>query len=246
MLTNIYIRIAELAVTLLLITAIIFAWREARNDRAQLQSQLIAANQALAAATTRQQDRDSKLNDVLNTIAKEKDSPATTDQLLAGIVREAALPVTLSQLPQAAATATPGRQPPQASAHGPTEAEPKGNQSPPSSLQPTAAPTTSANNTASETSSTTEVPAAPDVKIPSADLRPLYEYMLDCKACQAKLSATQADLADEKSKTASLTQSRDAAMKTAKGGSILQRTLRAAKWFAIGAAAGAIAAKATH
>jgi hypothetical protein len=68
--------------------------------------------------------------------------------------------------------------------------------------------------------------------------------MLDCKACQAKLTAAQSDLADEKSKSATLTKSRDAAVKAANGGSILQRTLRAAKWFAIGAAAGALAAKA--
>src|SRR6202012_175193 len=102
MLTNLYIRVAELTVTLILIAVILFAWREARDDRTQLQSQLVAANQALAAATTRQQDRDSKLNDVLSTIAKDKSRPATTDQLLAGIAREAGLPSTLSLQPTTA------------------------------------------------------------------------------------------------------------------------------------------------
>src|SRR5277367_856580 len=64
-----YIRLAELALTLLLAATILLAWREARADRAQLQTQLAAANQALAAATDRQQDRDAKLNDVLANIA---------------------------------------------------------------------------------------------------------------------------------------------------------------------------------
>ena len=231
MLTNLYIRIAELAVTLVLIAAILFAWREARNDRAHLQSQLAAANQALAAATTRQQDRDSKLSDVLANITKEKNAPATADQLLAGIAREAGLPIALSLQPQPS------------SAGGQSSPGAKGNQPPSNALQPTATPAQPAGTTDSAINKA-QLPAAPEVKIPASDLRPLYDYMLDCKACQAKLSATQADLADEKSKTTTLTKSRDDAVKAAKGGSILQRTVRAAKWFALGAAAGAVAAKA--
>jgi type II secretory pathway pseudopilin PulG len=230
MLTNLYIRIAELTVTLVLIAAILFAWREARNDRVQLQSQLAAANQALAAATTRQQDRDSKLSDVLNTITKEKSAPASSDQLLAGIAREAGLPTPFSLQSRSS------------SADSQSSAGAKGNQPRSNPLQPAATPAQTDGNTASATSKA-QLTAAPDVKIPAADLRPLYDYMLDCKACQAKLSVAQAD---ERSKTATLTKSRDAAVKAANGGSILQRTLRAAKWFALGAAAGAVAAKARH
>ena len=84
------------------------------------------------------------------------------------------------------------------------------------------------------------------VIIPTEDLKQLYDFTLDCKACQAKLSATQGDLTDEKSKTATLTKERDAAITAAKGGSVLRRITRAAKWLAIGAAAGAIAARAHH
>jgi hypothetical protein len=69
---------------------------------------------------------------------------------------------------------------------------------------------------------------------------------LDCKACQTKLTAAQADLTDEKTKTATLTKERNEAVRAAKGGSVLRRVTRAAKWFAIGAAAGAIAARAAH
>jgi len=86
----------------------------------------------------------------------------------------------------------------------------------------------------------------PKVNFPAADLKPLYDFAVDCKACQAKLGAAQADLADEKVKSQALGRERDDALRAAKGGSVLRRIARAAKWFAIGAAAGAIAAKAAH
>src|ERR1700736_2461175 len=80
--------------------------------------------------------------------------------------------------------------------------------------------------------------------IPAEDLKPLYDFTLDCKACQSKLASAQGDLTDERVKTAVLTRERDEAVRAAKGGSILRRMARAAKWLAIGAAAGAIAAQA--
>jgi hypothetical protein len=86
----------------------------------------------------------------------------------------------------------------------------------------------------------------PKVNFPTADLKPLYDFAVECKACQAKLGAAQADLADEKVKSQALGRERDDALRAAKGGSVLRRIARAAKWFAIGAAAGAIAAKAAR
>jgi hypothetical protein len=87
---------------------------------------------------------------------------------------------------------------------------------------------------------------SPKVNFPAADLKPLYDFTVDCKACQAKLGAAQADLTDEKLKSQALGRERDDALRVANGGSVLRRIARAAKWFAIGAAAGAIAAKATR
>ena len=98
--------------------------------------------------------------------------------------------------------------------------------------------------------STPPLPDSPTPKpiavIPSEDLKPLYDFTLDCKACQAKLSATQGDLTDERKKTAALARARDDALRIARGGSAWRRIGRAAKWFLIGAAAGAVAAKAAH
>jgi type II secretory pathway pseudopilin PulG len=82
--------------------------------------------------------------------------------------------------------------------------------------------------------------------IPAEDLKPLYDFTLDCKACQAKLAASQGDLTDEKVKTSMLAKERDEAVRAAKGGSVLRRVARAAKWLAIGAALGAVASRAAH
>ncbi len=78
------------------------------------------------------------------------------------------------------------------------------------------------------------------------DLKPLYDSALVCKECQLKLTAAQADLADEKSKTVTLSRERDDALRVVKGGSVLSRVARVAKWFVIGAAVGAAAAKLAH
>ncbi len=82
--------------------------------------------------------------------------------------------------------------------------------------------------------------------IPAEDLKPLYDFTIDCKACQARLAAAQGDLTDERKKTTALTHERDDALRIARGGSAWRRIGRAAKWFLIGAAAGAVAAKTAH
>jgi len=104
----------------------------------------------------------------------------------------------------------------------------------------------SAASSAAQTPGTKTTPAQPQAVIPAADLKPLYDFTIDCKACQAKLATAQSDLTDEKAKTAALTKERDQALQIARGGNLWHRVGRAAKWFFIGAAAGAIAAKAAH
>lgn len=84
------------------------------------------------------------------------------------------------------------------------------------------------------------------ILLPTEDVKPLFDFAVDCKACQARLAAAQADLVDEKAKTAAVSKERDDALRAARGGSVWKRIGRAAKWFAIGAAAGALAGKAAH
>ena len=84
---------------------------------------------------------------------------------------------------------------------------------------------------------------AKTANLPLDDLKPLYNLAVACKECQTELAAAQANLKDEQAKTQAVSRERDDALRVAKGGSTLQRVARAAKWFLIGAAAGAAAAK---
>jgi hypothetical protein len=89
-----------------------------------------------------------------------------------------------------------------------------------------------------------QAPPPATATIPQSDLKPLFDYVQDCRACQVQLTATRADLADERTKSEAIAHERDAAIKAGKGGSFWSRVKRGAKWFAIGAAVGAVAATA--
>jgi len=191
-----WIRLAELTLALLLALAVFFSWRTDRRDRSQLESELAATKQLLAAADARQHDRDNQLAQTLATLAAEKRTIVTPAQIVRELPTQISLP---SPIVLESAPASPNSPSPQTNA-----------------------------------------------VIPAEDLKPLYDFTIDCKACQAKLATAQSDLTDERQKTTALTRERDDALRIARGGSIWRRIGRAAKWFLIGAAAGAAAAKTAH
>jgi hypothetical protein len=195
MLAKYWIHLAELTIAILLAVAIYSSWRADRRDRAQLASELAATKQLLAAADSRQHERDAQLVQTLATLAAEKRTVVTPAQIIRELPNEVSLPS-------------------------------------PIVLQSSALPDS-------------PTPKANAV-IPAEDLKPLYDFTIDCKACQSKLATAQSDLADERQKTVALTRERDDALRIARGGSAWRRIGRAAKWFLIGATAGAIAAKAAH
>jgi len=84
------------------------------------------------------------------------------------------------------------------------------------------------------------------ISIPQPDLVPLYDDLQDCRASAVQNDSLKKDLSDEKTRSAALLHERDAAVAVAHGGTILQRLKRAAKWFAIGLAAGAAVAAVAH
>jgi hypothetical protein len=212
------IRLAELSVTAILAIALIAAWRADRNDRAQLAAELATAKQSLAQADDRQHTRDSQLLQTLATLSADKRQITTPTQIIRALPQYLDLPAPITLQPSPSPSATkPGM----------------------SDRDNTGSAKSPRDPGRAETEPIEAV-------IPAADLKPLYDLTLDCKACQAKLAASQGDLTDEKAKTATLAQERDAAVRAAKGGSLVRRITRAAKWFAIGAAAGAIAARAHH
>jgi len=78
----------------------------------------------------------------------------------------------------------------------------------------------------------------PPAQIPASDLRPLYDYVQNCRSCQAQLAAAKQSHTDDAAKLAAMTSERDAALTSAKGGTFWRRFSRNIEWFAIGAAAG--------
>ncbi len=196
MTSNFWFRLIALLVAAVLGVAVVQAWRADRRERAQLEAELAATKQLLAAADTRQRERDAQLAQTLATLAAEKRTIVTPAQIVRELPSQLSLP---SPIVLQSAPALPDSPTPKANA-----------------------------------------------VIPAEDLKPLYDFTIDCKACQAKLTATQGDLSDERNKTAALTRERDDALRIARGGSAWRRIGRAAKWFFIGAAAGAVAAKTAH
>ena len=208
-----WIRILELAFVVTLALAWFFSWRADRRDRTQLAAELAATKQLVAAADSQQHTRDARLAETLKSLAAEKRAVVTPAQILSALPRELGLPSPI--VLQTTPAASSNNTP--AKSGKPAG----GNDSPASSAKP----------------------APAQAILPAEDLKPLYDFTIDCKACQAKLSTAQSDLADEQKKTAALTKERDAAVRIAKGGTAWRRIGRAAKWLLIGAAAGAIAAK---
>src|SRR5262249_33632429 len=53
--------------------------------------------------------------------------------------------------------------------------------------------------------------------LPEADLKPIYDYLQDCRACQVQLATAENDLSDERAKSAALVQERDTAIRASRG-----------------------------
>ncbi|MGB2621481.1 MAG: hypothetical protein WA857_03125 [Candidatus Acidiferrum sp.] len=250
MTTRIWLRLAEILVPIILAITIFVSWQADRRDRAQLATQLATAQKTIAEATASQHDRDTLLNQTLAQLASQKQAAVTTAQILKDLPAALSLPspITLQGAPPATAATNPATS---QAAKTSSQTSPNSSAAVPATLPSTASsgkltqaaplPTNPA------PSQSNPAPAnAPDAVIPAADLKPLYDFALDCKACQAKLAAVQSDLSDEKTITAALTKQRDEAVTAAKGGTVLHRILRAAKWFVLGTAAGGLAARLAH
>ena len=223
--TKFSLRLAAALFAFVLAAMLAAAWHADRRDRAQLAADLAAAKQALAQDAARQHARDAQLAQTLSTLAAEKRAATTPAQILRDLPRQLPLPTPITLIPAA------------------TQPSPSAPPTTPCSSGPVCGPE-GLDSSASAHSRAGVKPASASAVIPASDLKPLYDFAIDCRACQAKLAAAQADLSDERAKTVILTRERDEAVRAAKGGSLLRRVARNAKWLAIGAAAGAIAARA--
>lgn len=216
---------------LILCVGLIQSWRADHRDRAQLAAELAATRQLLAAADARQHERDAQLTQTLAALAAEKRSVVTPAQIIRELPHELPLPAPITF------------QTDTASSVGVTLGSTAANGSTAATGEASLALTKNSAASVATTSQSNQKPPGGAI-IPAEDLKPLYDFTLDCKACQAKLADAQGNLADEQRKTAALTQERDQALRIARGGSAWRRIGRAAKWFVIGAAAGAVLSRA--
>jgi hypothetical protein len=218
------------------------AWYSAHRAAAALSATLASSQKQIDAAAAQEKTTDAQLATQLAQIAALEKKVQTPQQALAalpGALPPLPVPITLSSNPETSSTATSTSNAQSARA-GNSSAKP----APAASGAQTAAiPGTPSVGTTGNAEPTPAVPTdlAPIVaNIPQADLKPLYDYLENCQATTLDDTAARKDLTDEQTQVAALTKARDAAVSSASGGSFWTRFRRGAKWFAIGAAAGAV------
>lgn len=247
--------IAAFFIALLLAGLALSAWLQSRGEQQRLQSTLAAQKKLLDAADAREFDRTAALANALAQITALKRTVQTPEQIISDLPKYLPLPQPITLNAPSATNAATTLSAGQKSGQGTSASEHKGA----ADKKPLAGspPLTDATPAATAARAADSLPNAPaaagatipacdptagcDARIPAADLKPLYDYVQDCRACQAELTVAKQNAADDAAKLAALTKERDAAFTAAKGGTFLRRLRRNALWFAVGAATGSAA-----
>jgi hypothetical protein len=237
------LEISGILLAVLLAAMAFHAWLTEHDDRLRMQATIATQKQALDAADTREHDRAATLKDTLAQIEALKRQTQTPAQVVRDLPQFLSLPqpITLNP-PQGTRPAT--QQGTVQSKTAPCVAK-KGCPSPASPSMPGApsaasSPTLESRSLPAPTNQQ-DLPDAPSAQIPAADLKPLFDFVQDCRSCQAQLAAAKQNATDNAMKLTALTRERDAAVATAKGGTFWQRLRRNALWFVVGSGAGAVA-----
>lgn len=237
-------RTLEISGTLLalLLAAMAFhAWLTEHDDQLRMQATIATQKQLLDAADVRERDRTAALKDSLAQIETLKRSVQTPAEIIRNLPKYLPLPLPITM--GSAVSAPLDKQGTALSETSlcagiepcaPVGAAPRA----PSSGVPSAI--LPHDNSAPQARELPDAPAA-TAQIPAADLKPLYDYVQDCRACQAQLANAKQNAADDAAKLSALTRERDAALTAAKGGTFWRRLRRNALWLVVGAGAGAVA-----
>jgi hypothetical protein len=227
-------REAVLVSALLAGALFLHSWRASRDAAEKLAATLSAAQRQIDSAASQEKQTDAQLSAQLAQIAALKQQVQTPQQAAAAILKALPplpAPITL--------TMSAGASPQKSAGATGASVSPAG-----------AASNSSANSTSSATPPAATLPSAPSpatttppaiATIPQQDLKPLYDYIEDCRATAADRDAARKDLSDAQTQITALTTQRDAAVTAAKGGKFWTRVRRNAKWFAIGAGVGGVA-----
>lgn len=227
------LEIAAFIVVLLIAAMALHAWLASRSEQGRLASTLAAQKQLLDAANSRETARESALNDTLAQIETLKRTTLTPEQTLRALSK-------YLQLPQPLTMRSPSTPTPAVSAPGKgTHSAEKTSITTPNAPSPPSPSGIAASPSAGSPGASSAPPAAPVAQIPTPDLKPLYDYVQDCRACQAQLSAAKQDKVDDDAKITALEHERDAAITASKGGTFWRRLRRNAFWLVVGAGFGA-------
>src|SRR3989442_14279345 len=181
------IKLAAIAIAVILGVALVEGWLADRRARAQLNAEVAATKQLLAATDARQHDRDAQLAQTLAALAAEKRTIVTPAQIVRNLPSEIPLPAPITLQADHASSQDTSVTP--ASATNAPATRITGASSANNAQASAPAPSPPQQN---------QKAAAGAAVIPAEDLKPLYDFAIDCKACQAKLSAAQNDLTDER------------------------------------------------
>jgi hypothetical protein len=237
------LEISGILLAVLLAAMAFHAWLTEHDDRLRLQATISTQKQALDAADVREHDRAATLKDTLAQIEALKRQTQTPAQVLRDLPKFLSLPqpITLntpqSGLPTTQQGTLQSETAPCATTKGCTAPVPPSS----SASSPTAASPALESPALDAPTNQQNLPDAPSAQIPAADLKPLFDYVQDCRSCQAQLAVAKQNATDNAAKLTALTRERDAAVATAKGGTFWQRLRRNALWFVVGAGAGAVA-----
>jgi hypothetical protein len=220
-------RIAIFVIAIIAGALFVRSWLASRDAAARLAATLSAAQQQIDSAAAQEKQTDAQLSAQLSQIAALKQQVQTPQQAAAAILK--ALPA----LPAPITLTLP------AAADAPQKSGAATNPGVASSTSSAATRTPAATLPAAPSPATALPPAT--ATIPQQDLKPLYDYIEDCRATSADRDAARKDLSDAQTQITALTTQRDAAVSAAKGGKFWARVRRNAKWFAIGAGAGGVA-----
>ena len=202
------------------------SWLDAHEEQIRLKATLDAQSQVIESAQERERHRADELKAALAQIAELKRSVTTPQQIVRDLPQYLPLPQPIQIAPP-----TPGeRSEPTSDPGNPRDAPNPG----------------SGGDRYRNQQGTGASPQNGMAQMPVTDLKPLFDFVQDCRACKVQLEAAQAHLADEKAKAAALVKERDAAVKAARGGGFWSRVRHGAKWFLLGVGAGAVAVAASR
>jgi hypothetical protein len=247
------IEIVAFVASLLLTAIALHAWLASHEEQQRLQSTMAAQKKVVDAADVRETARNATLADALAQIAELKRTTQTPEQIVRDLSKYLPLPqpITLTEpevinaanstaVASAPAVGNPIEQGTPSSTREGTEIQHPGETVPPSSLSETPAnPVANPLPNSQSPNFSCDASLGCSAQIPAADLKPLDNFVQDCRACEAEIAVAKQNIADDAVKMAALTNERNAAVTAAKGGTFWRRFRRNAIWFAVGAAAGA-------